>query len=87
MSVDGEEISRIGEGVVALVGIGKEDTAADVEWAAKQLLGAKLFDNSDGKMWREGVRHRWVTRSPCSPRPASLHTRASPNTRAPDDRV
>ena len=58
VSVDGEQVSSIGEGVVALVGIGQEDTASDVEWSVKQLLGAKLWENAEGKPWREGVKRR-----------------------------
>ena len=60
MAVGGDEVARIGEGVVALVGIGKEDTEAEITWATAALLGAKLWPNTDTKPWREGVKGREV---------------------------
>ena len=53
--VNGEEISNIGRGVVVLVGICESDTEADVQWAVHRILGAKLWENSEGKSWRKSV--------------------------------
>lgn len=38
--------------VVALVGIHELDDEEDLKICCKQLLAAKLWENSDGKPWR-----------------------------------
>ncbi len=48
--VDGKEIARIGKGLLALVGISREDTTRDLEWMARKLLELRIFDDADGKL-------------------------------------
>ncbi len=50
VAVGGEEIARIGRGILALVGISREDTAADLEWMAHKILELRFFDDQEGKL-------------------------------------
>ena len=56
VAVDNQIVSKIGKGVLALVGLHKDDSAADLEYCAKKLCAAKLWENSDGKAWRRSAR-------------------------------
>ncbi|MEK7242239.1 MAG: D-aminoacyl-tRNA deacylase [Planctomycetota bacterium] len=42
--------SRIGRGLVVLVGVGVGDTEEDVEYLATKLSGLRVFEDSNGKM-------------------------------------
>jgi len=48
--VGGEEIARIGRGILALVGISRDDTHADLEWMAHKILELRFFDDPEGKL-------------------------------------
>jgi D-aminoacyl-tRNA deacylase len=56
VTVDGQIVSQIGPGLVALVGIHELDTDQDVQYCARRLLGAKLWENDSGASWRHGVK-------------------------------
>ena len=56
VSVDGAEVSTIGRGLLALVGLHEEDGAEDLLYCARKLCGAKLWENESGKSWRQSVR-------------------------------
>lgn len=56
VTVDGEVISQISKGLMVLVGIGSDDTTKDVEYIAKKILTLRVFDDSDGTMWKAGVK-------------------------------
>ncbi|MEZ6243985.1 MAG: D-aminoacyl-tRNA deacylase [Phycisphaerales bacterium] len=48
---DGErEHARIGAGLVALVGVEKDDTPADLAWGADKLVNLRIFEDDAGKM-------------------------------------
>ena len=51
-------ISTIGPGILALVGLHTEDTAADLEWCARRLLAVKLWENDSGAMWRQHIKQK-----------------------------
>jgi D-tyrosyl-tRNA(Tyr) deacylase len=55
VSVDGAIVSRIARGLVALVGVGKDDGPADIEYTATKILGARVFPDDDGRMNRDVV--------------------------------
>jgi len=50
VTVEGSEVARIGRGVLALVAIGRHDTAADLEWIARKIAELRIFDDEQGKL-------------------------------------
>ena len=56
VTVDDELISKIGPGIMTLVGIHEHDTEEDLQYCVRRLLGAKLWDNGSGGAWRHGVK-------------------------------
>lgn len=50
VSVGGVELSRIGQGLLVLVGVGVEDTDEDMEYLAGKLVRLRIFDNEQGVM-------------------------------------
>jgi D-aminoacyl-tRNA deacylase len=50
--VDGATVGRIGEGILALIGISREDTEKDLQWMAKKIVELRIFDDEAGKMNR-----------------------------------
>ena len=47
---DGDELSRIGQGLLVLVGVGVEDTDEDMEYLAGKLVRLRIFDDGQGVM-------------------------------------
>eukprot|EP00325_Prymnesiales_sp_UTEX-LB-985_P001941 CAMPEP_0174699278 /NCGR_PEP_ID=MMETSP1094-20130205/4606_1 /TAXON_ID=156173 /ORGANISM="Chrysochromulina brevifilum, Strain UTEX LB 985" /LENGTH=173 /DNA_ID=CAMNT_0015896575 /DNA_START=77 /DNA_END=598 /DNA_ORIENTATION=+ len=58
VAIDNHVVSSIDCGILALVGLHRDDTAADCTYCAKKLCQAKLWDNAAGKSWRQSVRQR-----------------------------
>ena len=50
VEIGGAEFSRIGQGLLVLVGIEAADTEEDIEWLVKKLLGLRIFDDEQGVM-------------------------------------
>ena len=50
VEIGGEEFSRIGQGLLVLVGIEAADGDEDIEWLVKKLLGLRIFDDEQGVM-------------------------------------
>ena len=50
VSVGGDELSRIGLGLLVLVGVGVEDTDEDMEYLASKLVRLRIFDDEQGVM-------------------------------------
>jgi D-aminoacyl-tRNA deacylase len=50
VSVDGEEISRIGPGLLVLLGVRRGDTEAEADRIAAKLLTLRIFEDAGGKM-------------------------------------
>lgn len=40
----------IGRGLVVLLGVGREDTAADARWLAEKIVNLRVFSDAAGKM-------------------------------------
>lgn len=49
LSVKGQEISRIGAGVLVYASVGARDSRADVEYMAKKIVGLRMFSDEEGK--------------------------------------
>jgi D-tyrosyl-tRNA(Tyr) deacylase len=52
VAIDGQEVARIGVGLLVLVGVETGDTAADAAWLAGKLALLRIFPDDDGKMNR-----------------------------------
>lgn len=50
MTVDGEEISRIGRGLAILLGVEKGDSAKDINYLAEKIANLRIFEDEAGKM-------------------------------------
>ena len=50
VSVGGDELSRIGQGLLVLVVVGVEDTDEDMEYLAGKLVRLRIFDDEQGVM-------------------------------------
>lgn len=48
--VDGEEISKIGKGMLILHGVEVGDTEEDLEYILKKSINLRIFDDADGVM-------------------------------------
>jgi D-aminoacyl-tRNA deacylase len=52
VSVAGSMSGEIGLGLLVLLGVGREDSEADVNCLAEKILGLRIFEDEDGKMNR-----------------------------------
>ncbi len=50
VTVSGERISEIGEGLLLLVGVAKDDGEDVAGWLAEKIVGLRIFNDEDGKM-------------------------------------
>ena len=50
VDVDGETVGQIGEGMLVLLGAGKDDSDVDAEYLAEKILTLRIFEDTDGKM-------------------------------------
>ena len=50
VSVDGREVSRIGKGLLVLVGVEQGDTPEDCSWLVGKTAGLRIFDDAQGVM-------------------------------------
>ena len=50
VTVDGELISEITQGLLVFVGICDEDSNEDIEWLTKKIANIRLFDDENGVM-------------------------------------
>ena len=50
VTVDGEEVARIGRGLLVLLGIRRGDGEASADRIASKLLALRVFEDEDGKM-------------------------------------
>ena len=55
VSVDGWIAGEVGLGLLVLLGVGRQDTEADVTYMAEKVAGLRIFEDSDGKMNRSVV--------------------------------
>ena len=50
VTVSGERISEIGEGLLLLVGVAKDDREGEAGWLAEKVAGLRIFNDEEGKM-------------------------------------
>ena len=49
VSIDGEIVGRIGQGLVVFVGVAEGDTEKDVEYLVQKTAGLRIFADEEGK--------------------------------------
>ncbi len=50
VKVNEKEISKIGTGLLILLGVAPNDSQEDIEWLAKKVVQLRIFPNEDGNM-------------------------------------
>jgi D-aminoacyl-tRNA deacylase len=50
VTVDGEQVARIGPGLLVLLGVRRGDGEAEADRIASKLLALRVFEDADGKM-------------------------------------
>jgi D-aminoacyl-tRNA deacylase len=50
VSIDHKIKGEIGTGFLILLGITQADTAEDLDWLAKKIIGLRIFSDEEGKM-------------------------------------
>ena len=50
VTVSGELVGQIGEGLLVLLGVSNEDSASDSVYLAEKISTLRIFDDDDGKM-------------------------------------
>ncbi len=50
VTIGGETISRIGHGLLVLLGVEEIDDASDVDWLAGKIARMRIFGDAEGKM-------------------------------------
>jgi D-aminoacyl-tRNA deacylase len=50
VTVTDETVGAIGPGLLVLLGITHDDTAADIDWLLKKIIQLRIFNDADGKM-------------------------------------
>ena len=50
VTIDGKEKSRIGQGVLILLGCENADTSEDISWLAHKIANLRIFDDEAGVM-------------------------------------
>ncbi|HEY1509856.1 MAG TPA: D-aminoacyl-tRNA deacylase [Solirubrobacteraceae bacterium] len=50
VSVDGELVSKIGAGMLVLLGVSREDGEEQADWLADKVRALRIFGDADGRM-------------------------------------
>lgn len=53
--IDGREISRIGHGLVVLLGMKNTDTNKDADFMAEKIVNLRIFDDKEGRLNLSGL--------------------------------
>src|SRR3954471_19815755 len=53
--IEGREHSRIGSGILILLGVEKDDTIGDAEMLARRIVELRIFEDDAGKMNRSVI--------------------------------
>lgn len=50
VEIEGKEVGRVNEGLVVLLGVGREDTKDNAEYLAEKIINLRIFEDSEDKM-------------------------------------
>lgn len=56
VTVGGEVVSSIGRGIVALIGIHRDDTMADLEYIVRKLVSLRMWEDEAGRRWAKSAK-------------------------------
>jgi D-tyrosyl-tRNA(Tyr) deacylase len=48
--VEGQNVARIGNGILALVAIARKDTEKELFWMARKIVDLRIFNDKEGKL-------------------------------------
>lgn len=48
--VEGNEVGRIGQGILVLLGVERGDDGAKADWLAEKIISLRIFGDDNGKM-------------------------------------
>ena len=50
VTIDGEVVGEIGNGLVVLLGVARIDTKEDADYLAPKIIALRIFDDAEGRM-------------------------------------
>ena len=50
ITIEAENVGKIGKGLVVLLGVARDDTEKDAEYLAEKISSLRVFDDSEGRM-------------------------------------
>ena len=50
VTIDGEIVGEIGNGLVVLLGIARDDTRDDADYLVPKIIALRIFDDAEGRM-------------------------------------
>ena len=50
VTIDGQQVGKIGQGFLILLGVGPNDTEKECRYLAEKTLGLRIFEDENGKM-------------------------------------
>lgn len=50
VTIEGQLVGEIGNGLVVLLGIAHDDTKADADYITQKIVALRIFDDAEGKM-------------------------------------
>lgn len=50
VEVDGAVVGSIGQGLLVLLGVGRNDSDSDLDYMADKIMNLRIFEDSEGKM-------------------------------------
>ena len=53
VTVSGEIAGEIGLGLLVLLGVGRDDTEADATYLAGKIVGLRVFEDGEGKLFAD----------------------------------
>lgn len=50
VTINGEVVGEIGNGLVVLLGVARDDTKEDADYLAPKIIALRIFDDAEGRM-------------------------------------